>query len=187
MTPSEITNFQALMKEFPDECGTKMGTKLNRNFSVASDLNKNHSTRLLPPERTEAMKAFVNTVKPIRHLSFFERQTAKALGKSVDAHGNINLAENSSGATGQSVNRNFKPATMSAEEIFHKGTANTETSSLGHQVTTGSVAKCKRYCYVPGRNCPNCLGHGYDWAQKQEKSRMRKALNKSQAAVGFSH
>lgn len=158
---------------------------MNRNAIAARDLNKDLKSSPCAGDGVALTKAIIDTLRPIRHLSYFERETAKALGKSVDSHGNIDLSENANRATGHTLNRNFRVADMTVEQTFGVTKAQaTEVSNLGQVVPAGTVSKCARYCYVPGRNCQNCLGHGYKWAQGQLVAKMRKQLNQRDAVMG---
>jgi hypothetical protein len=134
-------------------------------------------------EITAVVKAHVPNKK---HLSFFERQTANDLGKSLDSHGNIDLSEGSNSITVQ-ANSNSKRVNpnvhASATDAFSQGVSEAldlEIAAKAVVVHTdlpeGSVARCARYCKTAGRtNCPTCQGHGFEAFKKALGAAIQKA------------
>ena len=135
----------------------------NRNHAAARDFNKNLQTRTLPADARELTKAVADAVRPVRHLSYFERQTAKALGKSVDSFGNLDLNANANRASGQSTNKNFRVANAGVEEMF--ATKTEFSGELGKAAMVKARSVCSQRCVPNGRSwCAYCGGEG--WVQK---------------------
>lgn len=154
-----------------NEINFHLNKRRNRNHQTAIDLTKSFDGRMLPSEINAAASELVKTLRPVRHLSYFERQTARALGKSLDSFGNIDLQENSNRVSGQSNNRNFKVAAASTEQMFGK----TEFSDdLQKAELVKMRSYCAQYCRQQGNTrCRYCLGKGF--AAMNNPSRSYKA------------
>lgn len=158
----------------------------NRNHAAARDMNKN-LTSLPTGNQTgiEVTRALMKVLRPVRHLSFFERQTARALGKSVDSTGHIDLNENANRASGQSLNRNFRVANASTEEMFGK-TETTEDLAKAELIKMRSY--CAQRCKMQGNTrCPYCKGAGFaamgEPSRNVNKAREIQAKNRNSSRV----
>src|SRR6267154_6320821 len=128
----------------------------NRNKQGTEDFLE--GSALIAPATAAVRKAMSDVVNPVRRLSFFQRQEAQALGKSLDSHGNINLNEvanqTTQGPGSGRLNPNVR-ASQSDPLVLN------QTSKAEHMT---KKSMCHRHCKKStGRsNCPHCLGQGWD-------------------------
>lgn len=134
----------------------------------------------------EADQLAKRAMRPVRHLSFFERQQALALGKTLDAHGNLDLNEGANQITQPAGLRRINPNVKTSASYSDNSNAPQDSGeSTGVQEALDETTKvqkaheiyirsrCARYCQKSGRNvqgrssCEYCLGEG--WIAKTER------------------
>jgi len=136
----------------------------------------------------EADQLAKRATHPVRHLSYFERQTARDLGleKAMDAHGNLDLNEAANQITQPAGLRRINPNVKTSASYSDNSNAPQDSSeSTGVQEALDEATKaqqaheihirslCARNCQKNGRNvqgrssCEYCLGEG--WIAKTER------------------
>lgn len=163
---AKVMNEYSIPQEKFEAIEKSLNRGINRNQKASREINKDLNCAILPQDIIDATRELVKAARPVRHLSYFERQTARALGKALDSHGNIDLSANANNATGQSVNRNFHPAMMDVAETF--GISKTETSEVNKAELVELRKQCAQHCQPIGRTyCRYCLGEG--WVAKSTR------------------
>jgi len=102
-----------------------------------------------------------------RHLSYFERQTALALGKSLDGnHIDLNENANTTSYTGSGRQNPNARVSDGFENATHRGVDNTKAQKAAR---VAAKSKCAQNCIKAGRvNCLYCGGVGYANTQTRD-------------------
>ena len=142
-------------------------SKENRNVQGSEDARRG-SVPVTDRQVKKAVEDAVTAIQhPKRHLSFFERQIAHALGKSIDAHGNIDLNEAANSATQGSGSRRLNPNVRESQtDAFALG-AIPESATKAQRIE--NKAKCHQHCQKRyGRaDCKHCQGLGWEHIEVQ--------------------
>jgi hypothetical protein len=102
------------------------------------------------------------TLRPKRRLSYFERETALALGKTLDSQGNIDLSESANQTSYRGTGRQNRNAMVDPVLGAQKST----TLHAG-DYRDGDLGRHSRFCKglsgtdIQGRNCNVCHGIGF--------------------------
>ena len=102
-----------------------------------------------------------HTLRPVKRLSYFEREQALALGKTLDQNGNIDLSESANQTSYQGTGRQNRNALVNA--------VSAEKAERVHpsEFSEGDLGRHGRFCKdafgrdIQGRNCNVCHGVGY--------------------------
>jgi hypothetical protein len=134
----------------------------------------------------EAGQLAKRAMRPVRHLSYFERIDAQALGKTLDAYGNLDLNDGANQITQPAGLRRINPNVKTSATYSDNSDAPQDSGeSTGVQEAFDETTKvqkvhetyirsfCARNCQKNGRNvqgrssCEYCLGEG--WIAKTER------------------
>lgn len=172
---------------------------LNKNAQIAQNFLDANVGKIGEVAHTnfqqEANRIVVGTIikKSPHRLSFFERQTATALGKTLTDDGHIDLSAESNSATGigSRVNRNLSPAQKTLSELMGTEINEQDAQHIAAKAAdpdeddgmpTGEAARCKMHCQKPGRTgCKWCGGKGYNHAMAEranKAAKVKKALER---------
>lgn len=132
----------------------------NRNGSSVERVHKGADTRDLDD-------VIDKTLRPKKRLSFFERQTALALGKTLDANGNIDLSIEANqtsyrGNGRQNRNAQVRPSPPAMIPIEGKS-AHISIADFPEGAYAVHARRCKTAsgADVQGKNCVVCGGIGW--------------------------
>jgi hypothetical protein len=126
---------------------------MNRNDRIA---NPTEQERVHGGTDTRDLDRVIDhTLRPVKRLSFFERETALALGKSLDSQGHIDLSEAANQTSYQGTGRQNR---------------NAITGAAPHpsEFSEGDLGRHGRFCKnasgqdIQGRNCSVCHGIGFN-------------------------
>jgi hypothetical protein len=178
-----------------------MRQPVNRNAQILKNFLDNNADKIMKGGESIGITSQVPlavAVKKSRHrLSYFERQTAEALGKTVTSDGHIDLSADANRATGiaagTNMNANFKPATKSLSELMgteinEENATHVASKAAGDDLPLGAAGRCRQHhSNKPGSfGCPYCKGVGYEKARDSrtaKKAYIRKSLEKQVAEL----
>ena len=130
----------------------------------------------------EADALVKRAMHPVRRLSYFERQQAQALGKTLDAYGNLDLNDGANQITQSGPVRRVNPNVKTSATYSDDSSAShdsgesacvqealDETTKIKKVRARDIVIKslCARNCQKDGKNvqgrsrCEYCLGEGF--------------------------